>query len=60
MLEEVEISLEKQTTVISRRNNSGKTSLAELFRRLLSENSNFRSRDFFPECSREILGGLYS
>ncbi len=37
LLEDIEISLEERTTVIVGRNNSGKTSLAELFRRLLSE-----------------------
>jgi putative ATP-dependent endonuclease of the OLD family len=34
LLNEVELSLEKRTTVIVGRNNSGKTSLTELFRRL--------------------------
>jgi putative ATP-dependent endonuclease of OLD family len=36
LLEDVEISFEEKTTVIVGRNNSGKTSLTELFRRLLS------------------------
>jgi hypothetical protein len=36
LLEGVELSLERVTTVIVGRNNSGKTSLTELFRRLLS------------------------
>lgn len=43
LLKDVELFLETRTTVIVGRNNSGKTSLAELFRRLLLENSaNFR------------------
>lgn len=47
LLKDVELFLETQTTVIVGRNNSGKTSLAELFRRLLLENSaNFRLEDF--------------
>lgn len=39
LLKEVQLSLEEKTTVIVGRNNSGKTSLTELFRRLLSSNS---------------------
>lgn len=39
ILKEVQISLEERTTVIVGRNNSGKTSLTEIFRRFLSENS---------------------
>ena len=47
LLKEVSLSLEEQTTVIVGRNNSGKTSLTELFRRLLSENSpTFSLEDF--------------
>ncbi len=47
LLEKVDLSLENQTTVIVGRNNSGKTSLTELFRRLLSDNSpTFRLEDF--------------
>lgn len=47
LLENVDLSLEKRTTVIVGRNNSGKTSLTELFRRLLSEKSpSFRLEDF--------------
>jgi len=47
LLEDVELSLEERTTVIVGRNNSGKTSLAELFRRLLSEDSpKFNLEDF--------------
>jgi putative ATP-dependent endonuclease of the OLD family len=47
LLENVEISLEEKTTVIVGRNNSGKTSFAELFRRLANENSpTFKLEDF--------------
>ncbi len=47
LLENVEICLEDYTTLIVGRNNSGKTSLTELFRRLLDEqNSKFRLEDF--------------
>lgn len=37
LLQNVTLSLENETTVIVGRNNSGKTSLTELFRRLLSD-----------------------
>ncbi|RJP58257.1 MAG: ATP-dependent endonuclease [Candidatus Auribacter fodinae] len=47
LLENVDITLENRTTVIVGRNNSGKTSLTELFKRLLSEQSpSFRLEDF--------------
>jgi predicted ATP-dependent endonuclease of OLD family len=47
LLQDVELHLENGTTLVVGRNNSGKTSLAELFRRLLLENSaNFRLEDF--------------
>ena len=47
LLEDVSLSLEQRTTVIVGRNNSGKTSLTELFRRLLTDKSpNFRLEDF--------------
>ncbi|MAF98872.1 MAG: ATP-dependent endonuclease [Micavibrio sp.] len=47
LLENVELSLEKRTTVIVGRNNSGKTSLTELFRRLLTDKTpHFRLEDF--------------
>lgn len=47
LLKEITLSLDKQSTVIVGRNNSGKTSLAELFRRLLSGNSvMFNLEDF--------------
>ncbi len=47
LLKDVQLSLEKRTTLIVGRNNSGKTSLTELFRRLLSDTvPSFRLEDF--------------
>lgn len=47
LLEDVSLCLEKDTTLIVGRNNSGKTSLTELFRRLLADSSpKFRLEDF--------------
>ena len=47
ILENVELCLEEDTTLIVGRNNSGKTSLTELFRKLLDERSPaFRLEDF--------------
>lgn len=47
LLEEVELCLEDGATVIVGRNNSGKTSLTELFRRLIGEKSpRFKLEDF--------------
>lgn len=47
LLENVELCLEEDTTLIVGRNNSGKTSLTELFRKLLDERSPlFRLEDF--------------
>ena len=47
LLENVELCLEDDTTLIVGRNNSGKTSLTELFRRLLDDSSpKFRLEDF--------------
>lgn len=47
LLESVDITLEERATVIVGRNNSGKTSLTELFRRLLTEKTpRFELEDF--------------
>jgi len=47
LLEKVDLYLEKETTVVVGRNNSGKTSLTELFRRLFRENGpHFMLEDF--------------
>lgn len=47
LLADVELVLEKQTTLIVGRNNSGKTSLSEIIRRfLVDQNPKFRIEDF--------------
>ena len=47
LLKEVVLYIEEQTTVIVGRNNSGKTSLTEFFRRLLEERGpRFKLEDF--------------
>ena len=46
LLQKVSFSLEKFTTVIVGRNNSGKTSVIELFRKRLNGNASFRLEDF--------------
>jgi len=47
LLKNITISLEQGTTVIVGRNNAGKTSITELFRRLLNDkNSSFELEDF--------------
>lgn len=47
LLRDVELCLDERISLIVGRNNSGKTSLAELFRRLLSEKvASFRLEDF--------------
>lgn len=57
LLNDVKISFEPRTTVVVGRNNSGKTSLTELFRRLLLEKSpSFRLEDF--SCS--VHDGFWS
>ena len=51
LLRKVAIGLEERTTLIVGRNNSGKTSIAELFRRLLSERTlTFRLEDCSLGC----------
>lgn len=47
LLKDVDLSLEKNTTVIVGRNNSGKTSITEIFRRLIGDkNPSFSLYDF--------------
>ncbi|MCU1733139.1 MULTISPECIES: ATP-binding protein [unclassified Pseudomonas] len=47
MLQDVSLGLEDGTTLIVGRNNCGKTSIAEVFRRLLSDRTpSFRLEDF--------------
>lgn len=56
LLKEVTLFLEERTTVIVGRNNSGKTSLTELFRRLLSESPPaFRLEDFSLSVHEDFL-----
>ncbi len=51
LLRGVAVGLEDRTTLIVGRNNSGKTSIAELFRRLLGEKApSFRLEDFSLGC----------
>ena len=51
LLRDVAVGLEDRTTLIVGRNNSGKTSIAELFRRLLGEKSlSFKIEDFSLGC----------
>jgi energy-coupling factor transporter ATP-binding protein EcfA2 len=59
LLREVKLCLDKRTTLIVGRNNSGKTSLAELFRRLLSENSvSFKLEDFSVASHAGFMAAL--
>jgi predicted ATP-dependent endonuclease of OLD family len=56
MLEDVEISLETDTTVIVGRNNSGKTSLTEVFDRLIGEKAAaFKIEDFSAGSRHKFL-----
>jgi predicted ATP-dependent endonuclease of OLD family len=55
LLRDVELGLEDRTTLIVGRNNSGKTSIAEIFRRLLSDTAlNFRLEDFSLGCHEKF------
>lgn len=59
LLRDVEIGFEERTTLVVGRNNSGKTSIAELFRRLLSDRSlNFRLEDFSLGCHESFWTAL--
>ncbi|MBN8765614.1 MAG: ATP-dependent endonuclease [Thiobacillus sp.] len=56
LLEDVEVSFEKVTTVIVGRNNSGKTSLTEFFDRLIGEGSNkFKLEDFSASARPKFI-----
>ena len=51
LLADVELALEDQTTVIVGRNNSGKTSLSEVMRRLVADGATaFQLEDFSSTC----------
>jgi putative ATP-dependent endonuclease of the OLD family len=55
LLANVELLIEERTTVVVGRNNSGKTSLTELFRRLLSDTApSFRLEDFSLSCHEQF------
>ena len=59
LLRDVELGLEQRTTLIVGRNNSGKTSIAELFRRLLSGGGlAFRLEDFSLGCHESFWQAL--
>src|SRR3546814_16736953 len=59
LLRDVEVGFEQRTTLIVGRNNSGKTSIAELFRRLLSGGSMaFRLEDFSLGCHESLWQAL--
>ena len=59
LLADVELVLEEQTTVIVGRNNSGKTSLSEVMRRLLTDGSaTFHLEDFSSACYDDFCTAL--
>ncbi|WP_141618668.1 ATP-dependent endonuclease [Myxococcus sp. AB036A] len=56
LLSNVELALEPTTTVIVGRNNSGKTSLAEVIKRFLADgNPSFRIEDFSSACYDQFI-----
>lgn len=58
---DVELVLEEQTTVIVGRNNSGKTSLSEVMRRLLTDSSaTFQLEDFSSACYDDFCTALHA
>lgn len=58
LLHDVELFLEEGTTVIVGRNNSGKTSLTEVMKRLLAEKPSFRLEDF-SFCAHEQFWNVF-
>lgn len=59
LLTDVELQLEKDTTLIVGRNNSGKTSLSEVVRRFLSEDGpRFQLEDFSSSCCESFCSAL--
>lgn len=59
LLADVELFLEEQTTVIVGRNNSGKTSLSEVMRRLLTDSAaTFQLEDFSSACYDDFCRAL--
>lgn len=56
LLADVRVSLDDEATVVVGRNNSGKTSLTELFRRLTAERSTgFQLEDFSATCHANFV-----
>jgi putative ATP-dependent endonuclease of OLD family len=61
LLKHVILSLEDHTTVIVGRNNSGKTSLTEIFRRLIGDkNPSFSIYDFSLSAMDGFINGLHA
>jgi predicted ATP-dependent endonuclease of OLD family len=61
LLRDVELGFEDRTTLIVGRNNSGKTSIAELFRRLLADKAlNFKIEDFSLGCHEQFWTAFQS
>ncbi|OUS06214.1 ATP-dependent endonuclease [Rhodobacterales bacterium 52_120_T64] len=59
LLQNVELALENQTTVVVGRNNSGKTSLSEIIRRFASDkNPAFKIQDFSIDCYDDFCAAL--
>jgi putative ATP-dependent endonuclease of OLD family len=59
LLAEVSLALEAQTTLIVGRNNSGKTSLSEVMKRLLTDaNASFQFEDFSSACYNDFFVAL--
>lgn len=59
LLADTALALEAQTTVIVGRNNSGKTSLSEIMKRLLTDtNANFHLEDFSSACYASFCEAL--
>lgn len=54
LLKDVSLSLSDTTTVVVGRNNTGKTSLTEIFRSFLSENSRLKYEDFSMSALAEF------
>lgn len=60
LLKDIKLSLEDQTTVIVGRNNSGKTSLTEIFRRLIGDkNPSFSIYDFSISSIEDFKKALH-
>lgn len=58
LLKNVILSFDERTTLIVGRNNTGKTSLAEIFRSFLSNNGKLRYEDFHQACLKGFEDAL--